>query len=326
MFEIILYIGLCVAGYVVAVPLRSKRDQLGWVGTVQTIAVLALVFTMGLRIGYNEEVIGNLGSYGLYALLYTVAIMVLSVACVSMTRRVMGIDRYGLMENKALSEVEIAAGEPREEEAPPKGIDRMTVYILCMVVAGIAAGFLVCRQIFRNEEAFTEGAAMTIRGLLCVLLTFVGLDLGLEGAIIDNFRKVGVRVLAIPAAGIIGTLLGAFLVGLVLPLSTRESLGIGAGLGWYSLGAAILMDAGMMTAGAISFMHNVMREMFAIILIPVVARKIGYVECVTLPGASAMDVCLPIVVRADSGNTAVYSFISGTVLSFMVPVLVPLFV
>ena len=42
MFEIILYIGLCVAGYVVAVPLRSKRDQLGWVGTVQTIAVLAL--------------------------------------------------------------------------------------------------------------------------------------------------------------------------------------------------------------------------------------------------------------------------------------------
>ena len=64
----------------------------------------------------------------------------------------------------------------------------------------------------------------------------------------------------------------------------------------------------------------------AIILIPGVARKIGYVESVTLPGASAMDVCLPIVVRATSGNTAVYSFISGTVLSFMVPVLVPLFV
>jgi uncharacterized membrane protein YbjE (DUF340 family) len=166
---------------------------------------------------------------------------------------------------------------------------------------------------------------MTIRGLLCVLLTFVGLDLGLEGAIIGNFRKVGLRVLAIPAAGIIGTLAGSLLVGMLIPVSLKESLAIGAGLGWYSLGAAILMDAGLMTAGAISFMHNVMREMTAIILIPVVARKIGYVECVTLPGASAMDVCLPIIVRATSGNIAVYSFISGTVLSFMVPVLVPLF-
>ena len=39
-----------------------------------------------------------------------------------------------------------------------------------------------------------------------------------------------------------------------------------------------------------------------------------------------MDVCLPIVERATSSNTAVYSFVSGVVLSTAVPILVPLII
>lgn len=37
-------------------------------------------------------------------------------------------------------------------------------------------------------------------------------------------------------------------------------------------------------ASAVCFLHNVMRELFAIVLIPFVAKKIGYVETVGLPG------------------------------------------
>ena len=61
-------------------------------------------------------------------------------------------------------------------------------------------------------------------------------------------------------------------------------------------------------------------------LIPIVAKKIGYIETCSLPGAAAMDVCLPIVEKATDSQTAVYSFVMGVVLSIAVPVLVPLFI
>lgn len=40
------------------------------------------------------------------------------------------------------------------------------------------------------------------------MLVFVGLDLGLDGTVIENFRKVGFRILAFPIAVIVGTLIG----------------------------------------------------------------------------------------------------------------------
>lgn len=72
---------------------------------------------------------------------------------------------------------------------------------------------------------------------------------------------------------------------------------------------------------AVSFMHNVMRELLSILLIPVVARKVGYIETTGMPGAAAMDVCLPVVEKATRGDIAIYSFISGLTLSIAVPVL-----
>lgn len=59
-------------------------------------------------------------------------------------------------------------------------------------------------------------------------------------------------------------------------------------------------------------------------LIPVVAKKIGYIETTGMPGAAAMDVCLPIVEKSTRSDIAVYSFVSGVTLSILVPVLVPL--
>ena len=75
-----------------------------------------------------------------------------------------------------------------------------------------------------------------------------------------------------------------------------------------------------------SFMSNVFRELGTVILIPVVSARIGYFEAVSMGGAAAMDVLLPVVEKATEGRFAVYSFVSGAVLSIAVPVLVPLLI
>ena len=61
----------------------------------------------------------------------------------------------------------------------------------------------------------------------------------------------------------------------------------------------------------------------AFLLIPFVAKHVGFVECAALPGAAAMDTVLPVVVGATHERITLYSFASGVVLSLLVPVLVP---
>lgn len=327
MTSAILYLGTCIVFYILAIPLRKFSDKMEWLGPAQTVTVLCLVFTMGLRLGANNEVVNNLDSYGFYAFIITVFTIVFSIAAVSVARRMMGIDRQGLMKHENLDqdlEEEIEVIEKEVEEEEKGGFDRMTLFILVGVAVGLSLGYFYIRPNF-NYESFESGASLAITIELIILLIFVGLDLGLAGDVITNIKSVGFRVLVIPLVVELGTLIGAALCGVFLPLSVRESLAVGAGFGWYSLGAGILMDAGMMTAGAISFMHNVMRELFSIIITPTVARKIGFVEAVAAPGATGMDVCLPIVTRSTSANIAVYSFVSGFIMSMSVPLVVPLF-
>jgi uncharacterized membrane protein YbjE (DUF340 family) len=203
----------------------------------------------------------------------------------------------------------------------------MTIVILISVIIGMLTGYFVIREMFvGNMEAFESAAGLGIKLGLCLLLIFVGIDLGIEGSVISNFKAVGLRIFAIPAAVVAGTLTAAFVMSFFLDLTMRESLAIGAGFGWYTLAPGIIMEAGHMTASAVCFLHNVMRELFAIVLIPFVAKKIGYVETVGLPGSAAMDVCLPIVEKATRSDIAVYSFISGAILSILVPILVPVII
>lgn len=192
----------------------------------------------------------------------------------------------------------------------------MTKAILISVVCGMLAGYFFLPGWFMD----ISGDVLVVG--LCVLLFFVGLDIGREGTVARNFKKAGWRVLVFPFAIIIGTFAGSLAAGLILPsLGFRDALAVGSGFGWYTLAPVMLAEYSTKVS-AVSFMHNVMRELFGILLIPIVAKKVGYIETISLPGAASMDVCLPIVEKATRGDIAVYSFISGVVLSIAVPVLV----
>lgn len=192
----------------------------------------------------------------------------------------------------------------------------MTKAILISVICGILSGYFLLPDWFID----ISGNLMVVG--LCLLLFFVGVDMGREGTVAKHFKKAGVRVLVFPFAIIAGTFAGALIGALILPsLGARDALAIGAGFGWYTL-APVMLAQYSTYVSAVSFMHNVMRELFGILLIPIVAKKIGYIETVALPGSAAMDVCLPIVEKATRSDIAVYSFISGVIMSIAVPVLV----
>ncbi len=331
MGDLILYLGITLVGFLLGSRFRDRKAMFGWTSKVQLVALIILVLLMGMRMGSNEEVIANLSTIGVSALLMTVVILTCSIAAIWLAREAMGIDRYGRLKASGASEssageADSAAGSAAEEEGAG-GSNSTTIAIIASVAAGMAIGYLVIRNVFAgNMETFDDMAGLGIKIGLCLLLIFIGLDLGLDGTVIDNFKKVGLRILVFPAVVMVGTLVGAAACSLFMELSLKECLAIGAGFGWYTLAPGIIMENGYVTASAVAFLHNVMRELFSIIFIPLAARKIGYIETTGMPGAAAMDVCLPIVEKSTRSDIAVYSFVSGVILSTAVPILVPLII
>ncbi|PID81325.1 MAG: hypothetical protein CR995_00175 [Clostridiales bacterium] len=181
------------------------------------------------------------------------------------------------------------------------------------VIAGIIAGLYLLPPVWQNAT----DSVLTIG--LCLLLFFVGVDIGREGKALENLKAAGFRILLLPVAVVLGSYAGALLASLMLPVSALESILISSGFGWYSL-APIMIAEKSAELSAIAFLHNVFRESFGIILIPFVAQYIGFVETISLPGAAAMDVCLPIVEKSTNGTIAIYSFISGLLISIFVPI------
>lgn len=195
----------------------------------------------------------------------------------------------------------------------------MSKIILIALSLGGVFGF------FMAGENFLAVSENLIFIGLSIILFLVGLDMGLEGTVLKNIRKAGWRILIFPLVSIIGTFVGSLIGAFLIGIKWNEGLAVGSGFGWYTL-APFIIDPYSQELSAISFLHNVMREFASLLLIPIVANRIGYIETTCLPGAAAMDVCIPVIERSTSNEMVFYAFISGTILSGLVPVLVPLFI
>lgn len=195
----------------------------------------------------------------------------------------------------------------------------MNVGIIGAVTLGIVVG------LFLYPQHMVQYIGLIIDFGLCALLFFVGIDIGRNKDIINQIKSCGFRILLIPLMIALGSIVGSIVGGFIIGLPANESGAIGAGFGWYSLSAIILSDYSAET-GAVAFITNVCREIFALMAIPLIAKYIGKLESIAPAGATAMDTSLPVISRSTDSKTAVVSFITGVVLSLLVPVLVPLMI
>ena len=305
-----IYIGLVVAGAAIGSRPGMRGRPMPWVSRLQFVALMILIVTLGVNLGANDEVVASLGEIGLAALLITLLAMAGSVLALTLLRRfVLKLDRWGRPQGSG-------EGESTGGGAAGKADNALTKWIVAAVVLGMLAGR------FLLPDAVTQHCGSVITFGLYLLLLMVGLDMGRQGTLISDIRTAGFQVLLVPVAVAAGTLICAAAAGLVLPLGVKDSMAASAGFGWYSLAPSLLASYSP-SVSAVAFLSNVMREIFAILAIPVVARRVGYVECAALPGAAAMDTVLPVVVGATHERITIYSFTSGVILSLAVPILVP---
>ena len=319
------------AAYIIAAKNRHREEKLAFVQKALMPVVYILVLIMGLRMGVNEQVTSNLGTIGIQSLIITVFAVVGSMLFITGVRKIMGMDKYGNLKVKTEQKVVIddtAAKTPADEKQKLSKSDiQSTCIILGLVVVGMLAGYFIIAGMMPqilDEFDVISGHSLTV--FLCCLLFCVGFDLGMQGTVISSIREVGVRALAFPFAAVIGSIVIGTAASMFFGFTMREGIAISAGFGWYTYAPTVIASAGseFMVASAVSFMHNVIREVSGIVLIPILAKKIGYLEMTGIPGVAAMDVCMPIVERSCRHDTVVYSFAVGLLMCIVTSLLVPL--
>ncbi|WP_166256917.1 lysine exporter LysO family protein [Marinobacter salicampi] len=183
------------------------------------------------------------------------------------------------------------------------------------VMAGLLAGYYLLPDLPLVEDVAT--------GALMLLLFLIGLQLRNAGLslrrLLMNRQGLGVAM-----SLSVSSLLAGLLVIPLLGIPWYQGMALVSGFGWYSLSGIVVGEALGPAWGGVAFLNDVMREIIALAIIPLVigrrpALAIGY------GGATAMDFTLP-VIRSSGGLVCVpVAIASGFILSFISPVLMGLF-
>ncbi|WP_114784528.1 lysine exporter LysO family protein [Vibrio tetraodonis] len=191
-----------------------------------------------------------------------------------------------------------------------------SIKLILFVGIGLAAG-----RLLYIDLSWVDIASESV---LFILLFLIGIQLRNSGLSLRQIllNKQGMII----AVTIITTsILGGAVAAKILDLDLYQALAMSCGFGWYSLSGILIGDAFGPVFGGASFMIELVRELVALVMIPLIIHSrpsvaIGYA------GATAMDFTLPIIQSTGGVRCVPIAIVSGFILSLLVPLLMLFFV
>lgn len=272
-------------------------------------ALILLMAVIGLNIGTSPQVMGNLGAIGLSCLIISLSAIIGSVILVRLAEAtVMPLEKIRLQ----LAE----ENAHNAEEQSKTGFSPLIILMPACIVIGIIAGYFWLQDMSRS----ILDTALTVS--LIFLYTGVGVSLGENKEVFQYIKRLGARILFMPAAIFAGCIAGGFISGLLLHLPYSYSVISASGMGYYSLTGAFMTETFGIEAGTYGFIVNVSRDVFTVALLPLLS-KISKGSPIASGAAGCMDTMLVPVTRAVGPELGMVALISGTILTFVVPVWLP---
>ena len=162
----------------------------------------------------------------------------------------------------------------------------------------------------------------------------VGIGIGSNKKLKELVKSLRPKMLLVPMATIVGTLLfSAFASLLLSQWSVFDCMAVGSGFAYYSLSSILITQfkepsIGLQLAtelGTIALLANISREILTLLAAPLLVRWFGNLAPISAGGATTMDTTLPIITRTAGQQFVVVSIFHGFVVDFSVPFLVTLF-
>ena len=164
--------------------------------------------------------------------------------------------------------------------------------------------------------------------ILYALMLQVGISIGSNKNLKQIVRQIRLKMLVIPLATIIGTLLFSALASLLLSRwSVFECMAVGSGFAYYSLSSILITQfkepsIGLQLAtelGTIALLSNIIREMMALLGSPLIEKYFGKLAPIS------MDVVLPAITRYSGKEMIPVAILHGILIDFSVPLFVSFF-
>lgn len=194
----------------------------------------------------------------------------------------------------------------------------MVLFALAALGLGIGYG------LWGPDWGLVDWLAANSDYILYLLMFSVGISVGMHHGLWNKLKQYHIKILVVPAGIVVGSMLGGILCGLLTGHPPNESAAAACGLGWYSLAGATLGKLAGAQMGSITFLSNLMREIFSFFVIPPISRRLNYYTCIAPAAATSEDTTLSMMIRFTDEETVVLSVFNGVVCSAAVPPLISL--
>lgn len=285
-----------VVGYLISI---SKKSTLNTINTTTSNLIYVILSLMGLSLAGLD----NLGQ-NIQLILKTTAVFFVVLSLANLATLPL-IDKLLPIET-----------DTNNAKLPLSSMAMESAKLILVVGGGLLVGLAL-----PFDLSWVDTASEWI---LFLLLFFIGIQLRNSGLTLRQIllNKHG---MVIALLVIISSLIGGIISALILDINVYKGLAMASGFGWYSLAGILMGDAFGPIYGGASFMIELLRELIALILIPLFIRtkpctSIGYA------GATAMDFTLPVIQTTGGVRCVPIAIVSGFILSLLVPVLMLFFV
>ena len=272
---------------------------------VITWLVYALLLFLGVEVGANDVLMSSLGSIGLAGIIIAVASTLGSCVCAMLLWRWAGND---MRKSAKTSATEITNN---------KSVLKGSIVIVSFFVVGICLGYF--------HAVADEYVRDISYGVLCVMLFCVGFGVGSKPAMLKRFSSLSPRLMLLPMATILGTVIACVLLSFFVNYSMASVLAIGSGFGYYSLSSILISQSIGTEAGTIALLCNIARELMVLLGAPLLLRLFGPLAPISAGGATTMDSTLPVIMRTLGEDFVLLSMFHGFLVDFSVPFLVTFF-
>lgn len=285
-----------IIGYLL--PLKSLTLQ-RLVNRLLSWMVYVILFFMGISLAFLDNLAANL-----LAILHIASVSVIAILICNLVA-------LRLLEKRRPWQ------HRHHQEALPSRLHMAleSLKLLGVVVAGFLLG-LTGWPLLQHATEASEYA-------LLLLLFLVGLQLRGGGMTLRQImlnRRGMVVALVVCLSAFVGGILAALVLG--LPLTT--GLALASGYGWYSLSGILMTESFGPVIGSAAFFNDLLRELLAIMLIPLLIRQ-HRSSALGLCGATSMDFTLPVLQRAGGVEIVPAAIVHGFMLSLAAPILIALF-
>lgn len=273
-----------------------------WLGRInQTVSQLiyVILFLMGLSLSALDDLSANLQTIALYTATFFFAISFCNLASLPLIDKIMPVEACS-----------------KAKTLPTYLMALESAKLILVVGAGLFVGLSLPFKL-----PYVGSASESI---LLLLLFLIGIQLRNSGLTLKQIllNKHGMIIaLVVVLTSWCGGLIAAY----ILNIPFTNALAMASGFGWYSLAGILMGDAYGPVYGGASFFLELLRELVALMAIPLFIRRypcssIGYA------GATSLDFTLPIIQSTGGVKCVPIAIVSGFILSLLVPIFILFFV